>query len=163
IAQVPGVGQVFVGGGQQPAVRIQLDAEALAGLNLTLEDVRAVVASATTNQAKGALSGESVAHTVAANDQLLRAADYPRLIIAWRNGAPVGLRDGGGAIDDVENNRVAAWVDGRRAVLIVIRRQPGANIIEVIDRIKSLLPELGAAISPAIHLEVTSDRGKTIR
>ncbi len=163
ISQVGGVGQVFVGGSQPPAVRVQVDPIALAGVGLTLEDVRHSLGAATINQAKGALQGPNRQHTMAVNDQLLKAADYPPLIIGYQNGAPVRLADVGTAIDDVENNRVAAWADGQRCILVVIRRQPGANIIEVIDRIKSLLPELSSSISPAIHVMVALDRSATIR
>ena len=163
ISQVSGVGQVFVGGGQQPAVRVQADPEALAGLNLSLEDVRAVLAQATVSQAKGALNGDTQVQTLTANDQLRTAAEYRPLIVAWRDGAPVRLSDVATVLDDVENQRAAAWVDGKRAVLVIIRRQPGANIIEVIERIKRTLPELGRTVSPGIDIKVALDRSQTIR
>ncbi|MBI3804236.1 MAG: multidrug efflux RND transporter permease subunit [Nitrospirae bacterium] len=163
ISQVSGVGQVFVGGGQQPAVRVQIDPVALAGVGLGLEDVRAVLAQSTVNQPKGALNGAEQTHTIAANDQLLRADGYRPLILAYRDGAPVRLGDVAKVFDDVENNRLAAWTDGKRAVLVIIRRQPGANIIDVIDRIKGILPQLSESISPAIKIDVASDRSQTIR
>ena len=163
IAQVPGVGQVFVGGGQQPAVRVQVNPSALAGIGLGLEDVRSALAQATLDQPKGAIVGPDQLQTIAANDQLLRAEAYRPLVIAWRNGAPVHLRDVATVIDATENSRVAGWVDGRRAVVMLIRRQPGANIIEVIERVKALLPDLTRAISPAIDVQVASDRSTTIR
>ncbi|MCU1277428.1 MAG: Acriflavin resistance protein [bacterium] len=163
IAQLPGVGQVFVGGGQTPAVRVQVDPAALAGAGLTLENVRNVLAAATLNQAKGALDGPVELRTLAANDQLLRAAQYPSLVLAVHNGETLRLGDVAHVIEDVENNRVAAWVDGRRCVLIIIRRQPGANIIAVIERIKSELPRFESSISSAIHIVVASDRSQTIR
>jgi hydrophobe/amphiphile efflux-1 (HAE1) family protein len=163
ISQVDGVGQVYVGGGQVPAVRVQVDPRALAGVGLTLEDVRAVLARVTTNQAKGAISGEAELRTIAANDQLLSAAQYPPIVLAYRNGAPLRLGDVARVVEDIENNRVAAWVDGRRSVLLIIRRQPGANIIEVIERIKSLLPELARAIPRSVEIIVASDRSQTIR
>ena len=163
ISQVPGVGQVFVGGGQQPAVRVQADPQALAGLSLSLEDVRAALANATVNQAKGSVSGSAQMRTLAANDQLLRAKDFAPLVIAYRNGAAVRLSDIARVIDSVENERVAAWADSQRAVLIIIRRQPGANIIDVIERVKALLPQLSGSISPAIDVQVAQDRSQTIR
>jgi hydrophobe/amphiphile efflux-1 (HAE1) family protein len=163
ISQVPGVGQVFVGGGQQPAVRVQADPQALAGLSLSLEDVRTALANATVNQAKGAVSGSTQMRTLSANDQLLKAKDFAPLVIAYRNGAPVRLVDVARVIDSVENERVAAWADAQRAVLIIIRRQPGANIIDVIERVKALLPQLSGSISPAIDVQVAQDRSQTIR
>jgi hydrophobic/amphiphilic exporter-1 (mainly G- bacteria), HAE1 family len=163
IAQVDGVGQVFVGGGQQPAVRVQVDPTALAGIGLGLEDVRSVLARSTVDQPKGALSGPRLTHSIAANDQLLRADGFRPLIIAYRDGAPVRLGDVATVRDDVENNRVAGWADGKRAVVMIVRRQPGANIIDVIERVKALLPQLARSISPAIDVKVAQDRSTTIR
>ncbi|HET9595284.1 MAG TPA: multidrug efflux RND transporter permease subunit [Anaeromyxobacteraceae bacterium] len=163
IAQVSGVGQVFVGGGQQPAVRVQVDPQALAGLGLGMEDVRTVLAQATVDQPKGSISGPQVTHSIAANDQLLRADGFRPVIIGFRNGSPVRLGDVATVKDDVENNRVAGWADGKRAVVMIVRRQPGANIIDVIDRVKALLPQLSQSISPAIDVKVTMDRSTTIR
>jgi len=163
ISQVEGVGQVFVGGGQQPAVRVQVDPVALAGIGLSLEDVRAALAQQTVNQPKGALSGADLTHTITANDQLLHADAYRPIVLAYRDGAPVRLQDVARVFDDVENNRLAAWTDAKRSVLLIIRRQPGANIIEVIERIKALLPRLSESISPAIQVKVALDRSQTIR
>jgi multidrug efflux pump len=163
IAQVEGVGQVFVGGGQQPAVRVQADPEALAGMGLTLEDVRKTIAGSTSNSPKGGLSNDTQATAVAANDQLMKAADYKPLIISYVNGSAVRLKDIADVTDDVENQRVAAWYNGTRCVLLIVRRQPGANIIDVIERIKKLLPSLSTSISPAIQMAVASDRSQTIR
>jgi hydrophobe/amphiphile efflux-1 (HAE1) family protein len=163
ISQVSGVGQVTVGGGQQPAVRVQVDPFALAGLSLSMEDVRSALAQANVNDPKGALGGPLRQYTLSATDQLTAPADYRSLIIAYRDGAAVRLGDVARVEDGVENNRVAAWYDGQRAVLIIIRRQPGANIIDVIDRIAAMLPRLSGSISPAIKLEVAIDRAQTIR
>jgi hydrophobe/amphiphile efflux-1 (HAE1) family protein len=163
ISQVSGVGQVFVGGGQQPAVRVQVDPEALAGLGLGLSDVRALLVGSTVNQPKGALSGDLQQRVISADDQLMGAESYRQLILSYRGGAAVRLGDVGKVIDDVENNRSAAWSSGSRAVLMIIRRQPGANIIDVIDRIKALLPSLTGSISPAIQIRVALDRSGTIR
>jgi len=163
ISQVPGVGQVFVGGGQQPAVRVQVDPRALAGLGLSLDDVRTTLATSTVDQPKGALSDSTRMHTLAVNDQLLRAKDFAPLVISYKDGAAVRLSDVARVVDSVENERVAAWADGRRAVLVIIRRQPGANIIDVIDRVKALLPSLTQSISPAIKVVPVVDRSMTIR
>jgi hydrophobe/amphiphile efflux-1 (HAE1) family protein len=163
ISQVSGVGQVFVGGGQQPAVRIQVDPAALAGLKLSLEDVRATLGRVNANEPKGVLNGPTQATAIAADDQLFGAKAYQDLIIAYNNGAPVRLRDIATVIDAVENTRAAAWSDGYRCVLVIIRRQPGANIIETLDRITALLPQLAESISPAIKMTVVTDRTQTIR
>jgi len=163
ISQVSGVGQVFVGGGQQPAVRVQVDPAVLAGMGLTLEDVRNVLALSTLDQPKGIITGDSQSFTVAANDQVFHAADFRPLILATTAQGIVRLGDVATIIDDVENNRTAAWTNGKRSVQIIIRRQPGANIIETIDRIKALLPQLATSISPAIHMEISLDRAGTIR
>ena len=163
ISQVPGVGQVFVGGGQQPAVRVQVDPAALAGLGLGLEDVRTLLGKATVDSPKGSLAGPTQTQSISADDQLPRAALYKPLVLAYRDGAAVRLGDVATVIDDVENSRVAGWTNGRRTIVIVIRRQPGANIIDVVDRVKELLPELTRSVSPAIDWQVALDRSQTIR
>ncbi|HEY6002734.1 MAG TPA: multidrug efflux RND transporter permease subunit [Anaeromyxobacter sp.] len=163
IAQVPGVGQVFVGGGQQPAVRVQVDPTALAGVGLGLEDVRSVLAQATVAPPKGSLEGPEQRMVLAANDQLGAAATFAPLVLTYRNGSPIRLGDVATLRDGVENERVAGWLDGRRAVVMLVRRQPGANIIEVIERVKALLPQLTRSISPAIDVQVAIDRSRTIR
>jgi hydrophobe/amphiphile efflux-1 (HAE1) family protein len=163
IAQVPGVGQVFVGGGQQPAVRVQVDPAALAGIGLGLEDVRSVLAQATVAPPKGSLEGPQQRMVLAANDQLGSAATFAPLVLAYRNGSPVRLGDVATLRDGVENERVAGWIDGRRAVVMLVRRQPGANIIDVIERVKALLPQLTRSIPPAIDVQVAMDRSRTIR
>jgi hydrophobe/amphiphile efflux-1 (HAE1) family protein len=163
ISQVDGVGQVYVGGGQQPAVRIQVDPAALAGVGLSTASLRSTIGSATANAPKGTLDGPEQSHALAADDQLLSAAGWKPIIVGYANGSPVRLRDVARVIDSVENTRVAGWVDGRRAVVMIVRRQPGANIIQVIERVKALLPQLTAAISPAIDVQVSLDRSITIR
>ena len=163
IAQVPGVGQVFVGGGQQPAVRVQVDPVALAGVHLGLEDVRTALTQASVDQPKGSINGAQQAMALAANDQLNGAEPYKNLIISYRQGAPVRLSDVARVYDSVENERVAAWSDGERAVLMIIRRQPGSNIINVIESVKKLLPGLSRTISPSIEVKVALDRSQTIR
>ena len=163
ISQVSGVGQVYVGGAQQPAVRISVDPIALAGVGMSLEDVRAALSRATSNQPKGSFTGSMQSSSITSNDQLTNAAGWRPLILDYRNGSPIRLGDVATVTDDVENQRAAAWCDGERAVLLIIRRQPGANIIEVIDRVKGLLPELARSINPAIDVKVALDRSSTIR
>jgi multidrug efflux pump len=163
IAQVHGVGQVFVGGGQQPAVRIQVDPIALAGAGLSVTDVQNMVAAQTVDQPKGNLAGKMRAETIAANDQLLKADAYKKLILETNDGQVVRLEDVARVFDDVENQRVAGWTDGQRAVLVIVFRQPDANIIETSERVQKLLPTLATSISPSIKLEVAFERTATIR
>jgi len=163
IAQVEGVGQVFVGGGQQPAVRVQVDPEAAAGVNLTLADVRAVLTGASVNRPTGSLGGELQSNTLATNDQLFRADQYRELLLTQTPAGTVRLGDVAKVEDSVQNTRVAGWTNGVRSVLIIVRRQPGANIIDTVERIKALLPTLASSVSPAIDIQIASDRTQTIR
>ena len=163
MSQIEGVGQVFVGGGQQPAVRVQLDGEALANMGLSSADVRNALAASTSNQPKGLISGPRATYSVAANDQLLGADANRKLVIAYQNGGAVRLGDVARVFDDVENNRLAAWIDGKRAVLMIVRREPGANILATLERIKEALPRLRESISPAIETRLVLDRTETIR
>jgi hydrophobe/amphiphile efflux-1 (HAE1) family protein len=163
ISQVPGVGQVFVGGGQQPAVRVQVDLPALTGMGLSTADVRRALSTTTVDEAKGMIVGKAQAATIDANDQVLDAEGYRSLVIAQNGPATTRLGDVAHVFDDVENNRVAGWADGKRAVLLMIRKQPDANIIETNDRVLQLLPQLATSISPAINIELSSDRTQTIR
>ncbi|MEK7834837.1 MAG: efflux RND transporter permease subunit, partial [Pseudomonadota bacterium] len=134
ISQLPGVGLVSIGGGQRPAVRIQANPKALAAYDLGLDDLRTAIANANVNQAKGSFDGPTRASTIDANDQLKSADEYRSLIISYRNGRPIRLTDVADAVDDAENVRLAAWANATPAVLINIQRQPGANVIEVVDR-----------------------------
>ena len=163
ISQVPGVGQVFTGGGQQPAVRVRVDPVQLAGLGLGLEDVRTAIAGATANSPKGAVGGPMQQLTISANDQIVDADAYRNVIVSYRNQSAVRLGDVADVLDDVENRRAAGWIDGRRAVVIIVRRQPGANILDVIDSVRRLLPSLSRSVSPAIDVRVALDRSQTIR
>jgi hydrophobe/amphiphile efflux-1 (HAE1) family protein len=163
ISQTPGVGQVFVGGAQLPAVRVQVDPAALAGVHLDLEDVRGVLARSSIDQAKGSLNGPQHSFVLSANDQLSGAEAYQDVIVGWSQSGPVRIRDVGRAYDGVENERVAAWSDGVRCVVMLIRREPGANIIDVIERVKALLPSLAESVSPAVDVKVALDRSGTIR
>ncbi len=163
MSQITGVGQVFIGGGQQPAVRVQVDEEQLANMGLSTADVRNALALSSSNQPKGIISGPRATYSVAANDQLLGAEAYKKLVISYQGNAAVRLGDVAKVFDDVENNRLAAWIDGKRSVLMIVRRQPGANILETIDRIKEALPRLRQSISPAIETRLVLDRTETIR
>jgi hydrophobe/amphiphile efflux-1 (HAE1) family protein len=163
IAQVPGVGQVFVGGGQLPAVRVQVDPAALAGVGVSTADVRTLLSRSTVSGPTGIITGPSQASSIAADTQLFGADQYKDLIITYRQGSAVRLGDVANVFDDVENSRSAGWLDTRRSVAMVVRRQPGANIIEVADAVKALLPQLKTSISPAINVDVSLDRTKTIR
>ena len=163
ISQIPGVAQVNVNGQQKPAVRIQVDPEKLASMGLGLEDVRAVIVNATTDSPKGSIDAATRTFTIYDNDQLLSAEPWNNVILTYRNGAPVRIRDIGQAIDGAENNKIAAWANGKRAILLAVLKQPGANVIETVDRIKAVLPQLQAAIPAAIKVDVLSDRTTTIR
>jgi multidrug efflux pump len=163
ISQLPGVGLVSISGGQKPAVRIQANPTALAAYGLSLEDLRTAIASANVNQAKGNFDGPKQAYTIGANDQLVSSDNYRSLIVAYRNGGPVRVSDVAGVIDDVENVKQAAWVNDRPAVILNIQRQPGANIISVVDRIKKLLPQLKTSLPSSVDVAVVTDRTTTIR
>jgi multidrug efflux pump len=163
ISQLPGVGLVSISGGQKPAVRVQVNPAVLAFYGLGLEDVRTAIAQANVNQAKGNFDGKQQAYTINANDQLLSSDSYKPIIIAYRNGAPVRLSDVAEIVDDVENARQAAWMNLAPAVIMNIQRQPGANIISVVDRIKKLLPQLTASLPSSLQVSVLTDRTTTIR
>jgi multidrug efflux pump len=163
IAELPGVGLVSISGGQRPAVRVQANPKALAAYGLTLEDLRAALAAANVNLAKGAFDGPRRASVIGANDQLLTSREYKPIIVAYRNGGPVHVSDVADVVDGAENVRQAAWMNQVPAVILNIQRQPGANVIEVVDRIKRLLPQLQASLPPAIQVTVLTDRTTTIR
>src|SRR5205809_3714191 len=163
ISQLPGVGLVSISGGQKPAVRIQTNPTALASYGVGLEDLRAAVAQANVNQAKGNFDGARQAYTIGANDQLMSSDDYRPLIIAYRNGAPVRLSDLATVIDDAENVKQAAWMNTLPAVILNIQRQPGANIISVVDRVEKRLPQLKGSLPSSVQVSVLTDRTTTIR
>ncbi len=163
ISQLPGVGLVTLSGGQKPAVRIQANPTALASYGLSLEDLRSGLAAANTNQAKGNLQGPHQSFSIGANDQIYSGADYKPIIIAYRNGAPVRVQDVANVIDGVENAEQAAWMNNTPAVIMNVQRQPGANIISVVDRITALLPQLKATLPPSVNVSVLTDRTVTIR
>jgi len=163
ISQLPGVGLVSISGGQKPAVRIQVNPTLLASFGLNLEDLRSAIVAANVNQAKGNFDGLHQAYQIGANDQLLSSDDYRPIIVAYRNGAPVKLTKVADVIDDVENVRQAAWMNEVPAVIMNIQRQPGANIIQVVDRIKLLLPLLTSTLPKSIQVSILTDRTNTIR
>jgi multidrug efflux pump len=163
IAELSGVGLVSIGGGQRPAVRVRVNPTALASYGIGFEDLRAVIAAANVNQAKGAFDGPDQAYTIAANDQLLTGAEYKPLIVAHRNGAPVRLDDVADVVDDVENVEQAAWMNETPAIIVNVQRQPGANVIAVVDRVRALLPQLQATLPPSVQMTILTDRTTTIR
>jgi hydrophobe/amphiphile efflux-1 (HAE1) family protein len=163
ISQISGVGLVGIGGQQKPAVRVQLDPQALAARGINLEDVRTALGQANVDLPKGTLNSPRQTYTLNTNDQLLTADDYGNLVIAYRNGAPVRIRDVGRAVSAPENDLIAGWYNQKRAVLLAIQRQPGANVIETVNRIKAMMPVLQASIPPAVKVNIISDRTETIR
>jgi multidrug efflux pump len=163
ISQLTGVGLVSISGGQRPAVRVQLNPTALAAYGLNLDDVRVAITVANTNQAKGSFDGKALAYDINANDQLLSSGAYLPLIIAYKNGSPIRLSDVAKVIDSAENVKQAAWINNRPAVILNIQRQPGANVINVVDGIKKLLPQLSQALPGNIKLSIIADRTLTIR
>jgi multidrug efflux pump len=163
IAQLPGVGLVSISGGQRPAVRIQANYKALAAYGISLEDIRTAIAAANVNQPKGMFNGPLRSAIIDSNDQLHSAAEYRDLVVAYRNNAPVKLNEVANVVDGTENVRLSAWANQHSAVIVNIQRQPGANVIEVVNRIKALLPQLEAALPLSIEVMPLTDRTVTIR
>src|SRR6202171_1463787 len=163
ISQIDGVGLVTLSGGQRPAVRVQVNPKAIAAQGLSMDDLRTAVANANTNQAKGSFDGPTRAYTIDANDQLRSADEYRSIIVAYRNGAPIYLTDVADVVDGAENARLAAWMNQTPAIIVNVQRQPGANVIDVVDRVKQLLPSLTAALPAAIEVQLLTDRTVTIR
>ncbi len=163
LSQISGVAQVLIGGQQKPSIRVQVDPAKLVAKGLSLEDVRSQITITTVDSPKGNVDGTTRAYTIYANDQMLDAKDWNDVIIAYRNGGPLRIRDIGQAVTGPEDAKQAAWANGKRGVFLVIFKQPGANVIETVDKIKSALPRLVAAIPPAVKIELISDRTTTIR
>jgi HAE1 family hydrophobic/amphiphilic exporter-1 len=163
ISQITGVAQVVIGGQQKPAIRIQIDPAKLVAKGIGLEDVRAQIALTTVDSPKGNIDGATRSYTIYANDQLPASKDWNDVVIAYRNGGPLRIRDIGQAVTGPEDAKQAAWANNKRGVFLVIFKQPGANVIETVDKIKAQLPRLEAAIPPAIKISVISDRTQTIR
>ncbi len=163
ISQISGVSQVSIGGEQKRAVRVQVDPARLAAMGMTLEDVRTMLVTATVDAPKGSVDGDRRSFAIYANDQLTKAAEYNDIVLAYRNGAPVRVRDIGRAVDGPENARLAGWQNGRRGIQLLIFKQPGANVIDTVERIKAAMPKLQAAIPPAVTVQTIVDRTVTIR
>jgi hydrophobic/amphiphilic exporter-1 (mainly G- bacteria), HAE1 family len=163
ISQISGVAQVTIGGQQKPSIRVQVDPAKLVAKGLSLEDVRNQINITTVDSPKGNIDGETRAYTIYANDQMLDSKDWNDVIVAYRNGGPLRIRDIGQAVTGPEDAKQAAWANGKRGVFLVVYKQPGANVIDTVDKIKSLLPRLVAAIPPAIQIAIISDRTQTIR
>jgi len=163
ISQVPGVGLVTLNGRKRPAVRVQVDPVALAGTSLTIEDVRQAIVAANVNQPAGTLDGPRQQYTLDTNDQLTKAKDFEPILLAYKEGSPLRLREVAQVIDGVENDKLAGWAGTERAIILNVQRQPGANVIAVADRVKQLLPEVSSALPPGVRLQVLSDRTETVR
>jgi multidrug efflux pump len=163
ISQLPGVGLVTISGGQKPAVRVQANPTALSSYGINIDDLRVTLQQASVNLAKGNFDGPKQAYEINANDQLLTSKDYSSLVVAYRNGAPVMLSDVASIVDAVENSKLAAWMNETPAVIVNIQRQPGANIIQVVDSVKKLLPQLKASLPASIDVSILTDRTTTIR
>jgi multidrug efflux pump len=163
ISQLPGVGLVSISGGQRPAVRVRANLQALAALGLNIDDLRTTLANANVNTPKGNFDGPMRASTINANDQLKSAAEYQNLVVAYKNGAPVHLSDVAQVVDAPENTKLAAWMNDTPAVILNIQRQPGANVIQVVDGIRVLLPALTASLPASVAVSVLTDRTQTIR
>jgi len=163
ISQISGVGLVTLSGGQRPAVRIQANPVALAAYGMSLEDLRSAIGNANVNSAKGSFDGPTRSYTIDANDQLKSAGDYRSIVLAYKNGAPVRLSDVADVVDGAENNRLAAWKDTTPAIIMNIQRQPGANVIDVVDRVKQLLPSLTSTLPAGVDVSVLTDRTVTVR
>src|SRR5437762_2335109 len=163
ISQIQGVGNVFVGGSSRPAVRAEANPLLLSKLNVGIDAVRTAISSANAHSAKGQISGVQSAWSIGTNDQIFKAVDYQNLIVTSKSGTPVFLHEVADVIDSVENRQNAGLANGKPAVLLVISRQPGANIIGAVDRVRALLPQLQASIPPTVHLQVVMDRTTTIR
>ncbi|MGH8277799.1 MAG: efflux RND transporter permease subunit, partial [Steroidobacteraceae bacterium] len=162
ISRVEGVGLVTVGGQQKPAVRVQIDPAKIAALGIQLEDVANVISAATVDAPKGSVNGAEHSFTIYDNDQLLRAAPWNSIIVAYKNGAPVRIRDIGVAVDGAENAYLSGWQNGHNGVLLLVVKQPGANVIDTVSRIKELLPHMQTQIPASIHIKRIIDRTTTI-
>ncbi len=163
LSQLPGIGLVSISGGQRPAVRIQANTQALAALGLSIDDIRTAIGNANVNGAKGSFDGPLRASTIDANDQLRSAAEYSTMIVAYKNGAPIRLTDVAQIIDGAENSKLAAWANATPAIILNVQRQPGANVIDVVNRAKALLPQLKDTLPATIDVAVLTDRTTTIR
>ncbi|TLY77866.1 MAG: acriflavine resistance protein B, partial [Gammaproteobacteria bacterium] len=162
ISRIPGVAQVSIGGQQKPAVRVQIDPAKIAALGIQLEDVASVITAATVDAPKGSINGVAHSFTIYDNDQLLKAAPWNDVIVAYRNGAPVRIRDIGVAVDGPENTQMAAWQNGHNGIMLLIYRQPGANIIGTVSQVRALLPHVMLSVPPSFKIDTVVDRTTTI-
>jgi multidrug efflux pump subunit AcrB len=163
LSRVDGVAQVYIAGQQVPATHVQVNPDALASRGISLADVRTALVNATINLPKGNLEGGRQQFTLDTNDQLFDAEAFRHIIAAYRNGAPVQIKDIGEVINSSQSARTGAWFNGKRSELLMIERQPGANTIKVVDRIEAMMPELEASIPPSVHVDLVSDRSRNIR
>src|SRR3989449_7015802 len=163
LSEVSGVGLVTIEGNQKPAVRVRINPAAIAARSISFEDVRTALIQNNVNAPKGNFDGPRQSYAIGANDQITSAAEYGDVILAYRNGSPIRLRDIGQVVDNVENVRLAGWVGHKPAVILDIQRQPGANIIQTADRVKALLPKLRASLPPSVKVSILTDRTETIR
>jgi hydrophobic/amphiphilic exporter-1 (mainly G- bacteria), HAE1 family len=163
ISQIPGIAQVSIGGQQKPAVRVQIDPTKLAALGLQLEDVANVISAATVDAPKGSINGPTRAMTIYDNDQLLKAAPWNDVVVAYKNGGAVRIRDIGVAVDGAENRLITAWQNGRSGILLLIYKQPGANVIDAVERVQALLPHALASVPPSIKVDTVANRTTTIK
>jgi len=163
LSQLPGVAQVSIGGQQKPAVRVQVDPAKIAALGIQLEDVANVITTATVDAPQGSINGTSHSFAIYDNDQLLKAAPWNDVIVAYKNGAPVRIRDIGVAVEGPENNQLAAWQNGKDGILLLIYKQPGANIIDAVNSVRATLPKVMTAVPPSIKVDNVIDRTTTIK
>src|ERR1700749_4998489 len=163
ISQLPGVGLVSIAGGQRPAIRVKANIQALASYGLNIDDLRTTISNANSNAPKGSFDGASRSYTINANDQLHNIDDYKNIVVAYKNGAPVYLRDVATVTDGAENDKLSSWMNTTPAILLNVQRQPGANVIAVVDGIKQILPQIEAGLPGAVNVHVLTDRTTTIR
>ena len=163
ISQIPGIAQVSIGGQQKPAVRVQIDPTKLAALGLQMEDVASVIAAATVDAPKGSINGAQRSLTIYDNDQLLKAEPWNKVVVAYKNGAPIRVRDIGVAVDGPENTQLTAWQNGRSGILLLIFKSPGANVIDAVARVEALLPHALAAVPPSVKVDTVANRTTTIK
>jgi multidrug efflux pump len=163
ISQLKGVGVVSISGGQRPAVRVVVNPRALAAYGLNLDDLRTTISTANQNGAKGTLDGPARAYTINTNDQIRSSEEYGNIIIAYRNGSPVRMKDVSTLVEGAENTKLGGWMNGTQALILNVQRQPGANVVDVVDRIHTLLPELKASLPPGVDVDILTDRTTTIR
>src|SRR5437868_9141283 len=163
ISQIPGVGLVSINGGQRPAVRIQANLQALAAYGLNIDDLRTTIGNANSNAPKGNFDGATRSYTINANDQIQSPQDYANIVVAYRNGAPVHLSDVASVVQSAENVKLGSWMNSSPAILLNVQRQPGANVISVVDSIKQILPDIRAGLPSTIDVVTLTDRTNTIR